>query len=142
MKVSRTEMFLVLTIILIKILCVVESTWPDCIEDGKDFTGDDLKAGLRFSNEECARWCDNMKTRCNRWVYKEKGTWCHLKYIAGEERNHTNPLTYEDKAKIAASPSAKTTTVAPATNNNSSTSTNATDTNTTSSSGRRKRDTR
>ena len=38
------------------------STWPDCVEDGKDFMGDDLLAGLRFSREDCAEWCNSLNS--------------------------------------------------------------------------------
>ena len=102
------------------------STWPDCVEDGKDFMGDDLLAGLRFSREDCAEWCNSLNSRCDRWVYKEIGTQCHLKYIAGEERNLTNPLTPQDRERIAAltPQSDKVTTAMPA-NANSSAATGA-----------------
>ena len=123
------------------------SSWPDCVIDGRDFMGDDLLSGLRFSSEDCAEWCKSLKSRCDRWVYKEMGTKCHLKYIAGEERNWTNPLTIQDKERIAAvaSQSGEVTTAMSANSNSSeATGPNATQSEnatTSSPSGRRKRDT-
>ena len=60
-----------------------ESTnnWNTCTQTGVDWSGDDLLNGLRFSKEACAEWCESMCSRCVGWVYKDKGTWCHLKYI-------------------------------------------------------------
>ena len=113
------------------------STWPDCYKQGVDWTGDDLLDGLRFSKEACAEWCESMSTRCVGWVYKDKGSWCHLKYIKGMERNLNNPLTSEEIKKVEEDckknpPSAP---AAPSSSGNSAdASTNATSSNDTSSS--------
>ena len=76
------------------------SSWPDCIKPGVDWTGDDLLNGLRFSKEACAEWCESNGARCVGWVYKEKGSWCHLKYIKGRERNINNPLTTDEIKEV------------------------------------------
>ena len=34
--------------------------WPSCIVAGIDYTGDNIISGLRFSNEECALWCQRV----------------------------------------------------------------------------------
>ena len=36
------------------------ANWPDCISEGIDYTGDNVISGLRFSNEECALWCQRV----------------------------------------------------------------------------------
>ena len=85
--------------------CTLESTastWPDCFQQGVDWTGDDLLDGLRFSREACAEWCATKSSKCAGWVYKERGTWCHLKYIKGAERNLNSPLTEDDVKQIEA----------------------------------------
>ena len=118
------------------------STWPDCFQQGVDWTGDDLLSGLRASREACAEWCASHSSRCAGWVYKEIGSWCHLKYMMGLERNKDNPLTTEDIGKVEADckKNPPTTTVAPTSagasgdNATSSTSSNATDSGASSSS--------
>ena len=37
------------------------ANWPDCISEGIDYTGDNVISGLRFSNEECALWCQRVE---------------------------------------------------------------------------------
>ena len=70
--------------------------WPDCKTVGEDYTGFDYRAGLRFSAEDCAKWCAQAGPKCKRWVFKEVGTMCHLKYTEGNKRDAENPLTPED----------------------------------------------
>ena len=76
--------------------------WPDCVETGKDYFGYDYKDGLRFSKEDCAKWCMEVGPDCKRWVYSEKGTNCRLKYTVGEARDNSNPLTEQDKLELEA----------------------------------------
>lgn len=123
-----------------------DSTWPGCSQKGVDWSGDDLLNGLRFSKETCAEWCESMGSRCAGWVYKDKGTWCHLKYIKGKERNLNSPLTTDDITKIEADCKVNppTTTAAPSsstaassdntTTSSAPTATNATDSSTSSGS--------
>ena len=111
------------------------STWPKCFQQGVDWTGDDLLSGLRFSREACAEWCASHSSRCAGWVYKEIGSWCHLKYMMGLERNKDSPLTTEDIANVEADckKNPPTTTVAStsagasASGDNATSSSNATD---------------
>lgn len=145
MKDKRLPAFLLVVAVVFEIMYHVDGAWPDCVVDATDFTGDDLIAGLRFSNNDCARWCFTLGTRCNRWVYKERETWCHIKYMAGEEGNLTNPLTDEDKIKVDADSSSQTNT-STSTSGSNYISVNATDSGSTNatntSSGRRKRNTK
>ena len=105
--------------------CTLEestSTWPECTQEGVDWSGDVLLDGLRFSKQACAEWCETMGSRCAGWVYKDIGTWCHLKYIKGRGRNMNSPLTTEDITKIEADCKVNppTTTAAPSSSNNAS----------------------
>ena len=47
--------------VLAILFCIVckgtAQTWPSCYVIGTDYSGDDVIAGLRFSEDECANWC-------------------------------------------------------------------------------------
>ena len=53
---------------------------------------------LHFFSEDCAKWCAEVggAPKCKKWVFKEVGTICHLKYTLGDVRDDANPLTPED----------------------------------------------
>ena len=140
--VTKCIVFLLLQCITLTLssTCTLEpsnNNWPACVKQGVDWTGDDLLDGLRFSKEACAEWCESNGARCVGWVYKDKGSWCHLKYIKGRERNMNNPLTTEEikeveedcKKNPPAAPAASS-----SSSSSSSSSTNSTSSNSTSSS--------
>ena len=39
------------------------TTWPGCYVTGSDYSGDDVISGLRFSEDECAKWCAKVGPR-------------------------------------------------------------------------------
>ncbi len=113
--------WLVVGLTLIQLIQTTQGTWPGCITTGKDFMGDDVIKGLRFSSQECAIWCSVVSTRlflilkpepevtlyyfqiglrCVGWVYREIGTTCSLKAIWGDERTEADPLTDQDKEDL------------------------------------------
>ena len=53
---------------------------------------------LHFFSEDCAKWCAEVggAPKCKKWVFKEVGTICHLKYTLGDVRDDASPLTPED----------------------------------------------
>ena len=136
----RVIIFLILKDIILTFSTTSASTptWPDCFQQGVDWTGDDLLDGLRFSREACAEWCESNGARCVGWVYKDKGSWCHLKYIKGRERNMANPLTTDEIKEVEEdckkNPPSASASSSSSSLSSSSTSSNATSTNSTSSS--------
>ena len=86
---------LALSSMVFPVLCS-GGAWPGCKTVGEDYTGFDYRAGLRFSAEDCAKWCAQVGPKCKRWVFKEVGTMCHLKYTERDKRDTENPLTPED----------------------------------------------
>ena len=54
---------------------------------------------MRFSSEDCAKWCKEVEPKCERWVFREIGSTCYLKFKIEylTVRDAQNPLTEEDK---------------------------------------------